>query len=259
MEIADRASQSAARESVLVLEPNAATRAVLLEALEALGASTRVGPAPQAGGRNRHSGRPDRDPSSAVVLIVASVCEAFAETTPEIPSRGDLAGPPIVVTTATPLDELTSKALRRAFAGVIAKPTDLPTARSVLAEALMEGRRRYRDRALVSDFQRREASLSPDEHLVLQGVCEGKLNKQIARELGVSVRTVEQRRRRVFSKMDVPSAAPLAERVAIVRTIERMHRSHPPRPAMMTTHPAAAPSIYGAANESELSFASAIA
>lgn len=79
---------------------------------------------------------------------------------------------------------------------------------------------RFEDRRFVERFYRELQTLSPDEREVMESVCSGKLNKQIARELKVSVRTVEQRRRRVFNKMGAESAIPLAARLATVRTIE---------------------------------------
>jgi two-component system response regulator DctR len=64
-----------------------------------------------------------------------------------------------------------------------------------------------------SDRERDEArmaSLTDREHQVLQRVAAGKLNKVIADELCVSVRTVEVHRARVFAKLGVRSAAEVA-------------------------------------------------
>lgn len=72
---------------------------------------------------------------------------------------------------------------------------------------------------MIEDYQLRRSSLTPNELQVLEAVCEGRLNKQIASELRVSVRTIEQRRRRVFEKMGVESAVPLAALTATVRTL----------------------------------------
>ena len=44
-------------------------------------------------------------------------------------------------------------------------------------------------------------------------VADGRLNKLIADELGISVRTVEVHRARVFEKMDVKSAVELAQAI----------------------------------------------
>ncbi|MEM9186796.1 MAG: LuxR C-terminal-related transcriptional regulator [Planctomycetota bacterium] len=91
-----------------------------------------------------------------------------------------------------------------------------------IREAVDEARRRLADRQAVEEYHEGVRSLSAAELRVMQAVCEGKLNKQIASELGVSIRTVEQRRSRVFSKMSVESAVPLAARRSMVRTIERL-------------------------------------
>ncbi|HEY1392458.1 MAG TPA: response regulator [Methylibium sp.] len=56
----------------------------------------------------------------------------------------------------------------------------------------------------------RMASLTEREREVMQRVAAGKLNKVIADELGIAVRTVEVHRARVFSKLGVRSAAELA-------------------------------------------------
>ncbi|MEO0528973.1 MAG: LuxR C-terminal-related transcriptional regulator [Planctomycetota bacterium] len=93
-----------------------------------------------------------------------------------------------------------------------------------LAAAIDEARRRLSDSQLVSEFRRRYASLNETEVPVYSAICAGRLNKQIAGELSVSVRTVEQRRKRVFEKMGVESAVPLAAMAATVRTLTAQAR-----------------------------------
>lgn len=56
----------------------------------------------------------------------------------------------------------------------------------------------------------RVAELTEREQGVMQLVAAGRPNKLIADELGISVRTVEVHRARVFEKMDVKSAVELA-------------------------------------------------
>ena len=56
----------------------------------------------------------------------------------------------------------------------------------------------------------RVAELTEREQGVMQLVASGRPNKLIADELGISVRTVEVHRARVFEKMDVKSAVELA-------------------------------------------------
>ncbi|TWT47585.1 LuxR C-terminal-related transcriptional regulator [Botrimarina hoheduenensis] len=90
----------------------------------------------------------------------------------------------------------------------------------LLQDAILIADQRRNEWDLVQAYHRRRESLTQAEEELLVAVCDGKLNKQIANELGVSIRTVEQRRRRVFAKMKVASAIPLADRVATVRTLE---------------------------------------
>lgn len=55
--------------------------------------------------------------------------------------------------------------------------------------------------------------LTPRERDVMDYVARGKPNKIIAAELGVSQRTVEAHRARIFQKMQVRNAVELAHRV----------------------------------------------
>jgi DNA-binding NarL/FixJ family response regulator len=54
-----------------------------------------------------------------------------------------------------------------------------------------------------------KAILSSREVEVLQLVAEGKANKQIARELGISIKTVEKHRQHLMSKLDLHDTAGL--------------------------------------------------
>ena len=56
----------------------------------------------------------------------------------------------------------------------------------------------------------RMGELTERERNVMRLVADGRPNKLIADELGISVRTVEVHRARVFEKMDVKSAVELS-------------------------------------------------
>ena len=62
-----------------------------------------------------------------------------------------------------------------------------------------------RARSLLDRF----AHLKPDELTVLERVIEGQLNKVIAKDLGISLRTVETRRHNVLEKVGVSSVPEL--------------------------------------------------
>lgn len=75
--------------------------------------------------------------------------------------------------------------------------------------------------ALATDSDRRAASqehktllqrfeqLKPEELIVMQGVIDGQLNKVIAKDLSISLRTVETRRHNVLEKVGVSSVPEL--------------------------------------------------
>ena len=74
--------------------------------------------------------------------------------------------------------------------------------------------RRQNDR--LSAMRRLVASFTPREAEVFALVVKGKLNKQIAHELGTTVRTIKAHRHAVMTKLDVKS---LAEAVSIAERL----------------------------------------
>ncbi len=62
----------------------------------------------------------------------------------------------------------------------------------------------------VGSFRERLSSLTQREREVFDHVVEGRLNKQIAAELGITEKTVKVHRARVMRKMAVRSVAQLA-------------------------------------------------
>ena len=64
-------------------------------------------------------------------------------------------------------------------------------------------------RARRSSIERRVATLTPREHQVMRGVIAGRLNKQIAFELGTSEKTIKIHRARVMAKMQAESVPDL--------------------------------------------------
>ena len=63
----------------------------------------------------------------------------------------------------------------------------------------------------LADLRQRSASLTPREHEVLEHVVDGKANKVIAIDLGLSERTVEIHRANVMEKMGARSVAHLVK------------------------------------------------
>jgi len=83
-----------------------------------------------------------------------------------------------------------------------------------LVESCLELERRGRGaREREEEVRRRIASLTEREGEVMRLVVAGKLNKQIADELGISIKTVETHRARVMEKMGAGSLAELVQAV----------------------------------------------
>ena len=65
-----------------------------------------------------------------------------------------------------------------------------------------------------------KAGLSSREVEVLQLIAEGKANKQVARELGISIKTVEKHRQHLMSKLDLHDTAGLTRYAIAAGIIE---------------------------------------
>ena len=90
--------------------------------------------------------------------------------------------------------------------------------------ALEKDRTRRANEIRIADLRSRFTTLTARERQVLALVIAGRLNKQIAGELGVSEMTVKMHRRQVMRKMQ---AAGLAQ---LVRLADQLGLSSPPAP-----------------------------
>ncbi len=81
-------------------------------------------------------------------------------------------------------------------------------------EALAVSARAIQARRGSDQLRRALADLTEREQEVMRLVVDGRPNKLIADELGISVRTVEVHRARIFDKMNVKSAVELANLLA---------------------------------------------
>lgn len=127
---------------------------------------------------------------------------------------------PIIFLTGHGTIPLTVRALRAGAVEFLTKPfveADLVLA---VRQALAHAEVAHGTRTSLIDFETRYASLTDREREVAGHVIAGKLNKQIAADLGLSEITVKVHRRRVLQKMGVRSLADLvriAERLGLTR------------------------------------------
>jgi DNA-binding NarL/FixJ family response regulator len=69
-------------------------------------------------------------------------------------------------------------------------------------------------------LKKKNTALSSREMEVLQLIAEGKANKQVARELGISIKTVEKHRQHLMSKLDLHDTAGLTRYAIAAGIIE---------------------------------------
>jgi len=93
----------------------------------------------------------------------------------------------------------------------IQKPFGYKEVVQIIRRALERDAQLRERRARRSEYEERVAALTDREREVMLRVIEGKLNKVIADELEISVKTVEFHRAKVMEKMGVSSVAALVQ------------------------------------------------
>ncbi len=124
---------------------------------------------------------------------------------------------PIIFVTAFACTPLTVQAIKNGAVTMLDKPFDDDTLWQAIRTALSQDEA-YRDRSEAEqEAKRRLESLNQKETAVLDLLLEGSSNKAMAQALSVSLRTIENRRRKIFLKMGVDSVAELVAMVLRVR------------------------------------------
>jgi FixJ family two-component response regulator len=101
------------------------------------------------------------------------------------------------------------QALKGGAVDFLTKPVNDTDLLAAVRAAIQKDRALRREQAELSEVRARLATLTPREREVLEYVVSGKLNKQIAGDLGTVEQTVKVHRARVMQKMMVRSVAEL--------------------------------------------------
>jgi two-component system response regulator FixJ len=105
-------------------------------------------------------------------------------------------------------------AMRRGAEDFLTKTAPREQLLEAIRRALARDARERRARAHRSGLQGRFAALTPREREVLAQVLRGRLNKQIAADLGIDERSVKRHRTSLMAKLQVRSVAELAQLAA---------------------------------------------
>lgn len=116
---------------------------------------------------------------------------------------------PVIVMTGHADVPLAIEAMKAGVVDFIEKPFDEDLLLSAIKVALQQGKAQSEQDAALADTRARLEGLSPREREVLNGLIEGKANKVIAFDLGISPRTVEIYRANLMSKMQARSLSEL--------------------------------------------------
>ena len=106
------------------------------------------------------------------------------------------------------------RAMQLGAVDYLLKPVDRDRLIEVVSRAVRLDEAQRQSRAKRHDLQRRLELLTPREQQVLELVIDGLLSKEIAKRLGISIKTVEVHRSNFMRKMKADSLAQLVASVA---------------------------------------------
>ena len=123
------------------------------------------------------------------------------------------AGFPVIFITGHGDVPMAVSTMKKGAVDFIEKPFDQTSLKELVERMLTEARKR------ASDVERKRlsetliAKLTPREQQVLERIVAGRLNKQIADDLGISIKTVEAHRANIMDKLNANTVADLMRTV----------------------------------------------
>ena len=162
----------------------------------------------------------DRLPSDSVLGCILLDVRIPGLSGPELQARLSELGStlPIIFLTGYPDVRTTVRTIKAGAEDFLTKPISSTQLLQVVERAIARHGSTYRQKVTLDVVRSHIAALTPREREVFLLVIRGNPNKQVARALGCTERTIKAHRHRVMEKMQVrslPELVSLAERVGI--------------------------------------------
>jgi len=215
--------------TVFVVDDGRAMRESLRWLLEAVGFSVETYPSPEEFLEHFDASKP-----GCLLLDVNMPSMNGLELQQELTARGALT--PIIFLTAYGDVPLAVQACQAGALDFIEKPFSDDLLLAAIRKALAKDRLVRRRRTEEVEFAERTALLTAREREVMTRVMAGKTNNDMARELGVSPRTIEVHRGHLMTKLGTNSVADLVRLGLSTRAVLAPKGPHPipraPRPSL---------------------------
>jgi FixJ family two-component response regulator len=125
-------------------------------------------------------------------------------------------GIPVIFLTGHGDIPMTVKAMKSGAVDFLTKPFRDQDLLDAVSHALDRDRKRRSEQSFASDLQALYTTLTPREQQIMSLVASGLMNKQVARQVGVSEITVKVHRGRAMRKMGANSLADLVRMVDLL-------------------------------------------
>ncbi|TWT75878.1 Response regulator protein TodT [Posidoniimonas polymericola] len=135
----------------------------------------------------------------------------------ELQNRGDTT--PIVVLTSAATVAVAVAYMQAGAVTVLEKPAQPSDIVAAIKQALVQDAKCYELQQRLKALRSSQSELTAQEKRVMESVIGGKLNKVIAGDLDVSVRTVEKIRARILRKFRCENATELAARATELQVL----------------------------------------